>query len=52
MFDGCLHGRFESVVKPEDPQTRLIWMTFPDSFESVVKPEDPQTQPKVGLLAR
>ena len=36
--------KFESVVKPEDPQTNLNMETATNEFESVVKPEDPQTE--------
>ena len=35
--------RFESVVKPEDPQTAGLLVLCLLLFESVVKPEDPQT---------
>ena len=35
---------FESVVKPEDPQTKQVVMLAHLLFESVVKPEDPQTR--------
>ena len=34
---------FESVVKPEDPQTHRQRPDLNLLFESVVKPEDPQT---------
>ena len=34
---------FESVVKPEDPQTIIGAVDVRVAFESVVKPEDPQT---------
>ena len=37
---------FESVVKPEDPQTQIKDIQNTERFESVVKTEDPQTKTK------
>ena len=42
MRSTSLHT-FESVVKPEDPQTIRTSLSLHAEFESVVKPEDPQT---------